>query len=379
MAKKTLKIVADDKIPFLKGVLEPFAEVRYLGGNKIKKEHLMDADVLIIRTRTKCTRELLEGTRVKFIATATIGFDHIDTGWCSLNGVQWINAPGCNSSSVQQYIASVLVTLASRKGESLEGKTLGVIGVGHVGSKVASLGRLLGMNVLLNDPPRARKEGKGQFTGLAELLNRSDIVTLHVPLMKEGEYATWHMASNDFFAQIKEKACFINASRGEVTDTEALKKAIALKKTGAVAIDVWEKEPFIDLELLQWADIATPHIAGYSQDGKAMGTAMAVRAVSDFFHLPLLDWYPDALTPPANPVISIKEGAGQSILTQSIRHTYDVTEDDCRLRTSPETFEQQRGQYPLRREFGAYRVQAGSIPSSDKELLSQLGFKVEDK
>ena len=193
-----MKIICDNKIPFLRGVLEPFAQVVYLPGKETTPEVVRDADALITRTRTKCNEALLKGSQVQVIATATIGFDHIDTAWCDRNGIFWENAPGCNSGSVQQYIASVLVTLARKYGFRLADKTLGVVGVGHVGRKVARIASLLGMKVLLNDPPRARKEGSEGFVGLDELLQKANIVTLHVPL----DDSTRAMADADFFGKM---------------------------------------------------------------------------------------------------------------------------------------------------------------------------------
>ena len=188
-----MKIVCDNKIPFLRGALEPYAEVVYLPGAETTPEVVKDADAVVTRTRTRCDASLLEGSRVRAIATATIGFDHIDTTWCEAHGIAWSNAPGCNSWSVKQYISSVLAVLAQRHGLKLDTLTLGVVGVGNVGSKVAEVGRAYGMRVLLNDPPRARAEGPEAFTDLDTLLAESDIVTVHVPLTRGGEDATWHL------------------------------------------------------------------------------------------------------------------------------------------------------------------------------------------
>ncbi|MCX6309498.1 MAG: erythronate-4-phosphate dehydrogenase, partial [Bacteroidia bacterium] len=189
-----MKFIIDDKIPYIQGALEPFGEVLYLSGPKTTPEIVKDADAIITRTRTICNEELLAGSSVKIIATATIGFDHIDTDYCDKSGIRWTNAPGCNSKSVEQYIASALFVLAERKGFELKGKTIGVVGVGQVGSKVAKVCELFGMNVLLNDPPRSRKEGEEQFCSLQRILEESDIITLHVPLNLLGEDATFHLA-----------------------------------------------------------------------------------------------------------------------------------------------------------------------------------------
>ena len=274
-----MKVVCDSAIPFLKGALEPYCQVVYAPGSEISREMVMDADALVIRTRTRCNAALLEGTKVRFIATATIGYDHIDTQWCESHGIKWTNAPGCNSWSVQQYIGSLLVTMSRTLGFSFREKTIGVVGVGNVGSKVARLAVLLGFRVLLCDPPRARKEGSGQFVSLDEIISRSDIITLHVPLIRDGEDATFHMFDESRLASMNQNQILINSSRGEVVDDAALKNALTQKKILAASLDVWENEPQIDPELLSLLFTGTPHIAGYSVDGKATGTTMSVQAL----------------------------------------------------------------------------------------------------
>ena len=221
-----MKIVCDNKIPFLRGVLEPYAEVVYLPGKETTPEVVRDADAIITRTRTICDESLLKGSSVKVIATATIGFDHIDTGWCEEHGIIWRNAPGCNSWSVKQYMSSVLVSLSRMRSFDLEGKTLGVVGVGNVGSKVAQAASALGMKVLLNDPPRERREGSGGFVSLDEILRRSDIITLHVPLSREGEDATWHLFDAERIGKMNPSQILVNSSRGPVVDNAALKQAL---------------------------------------------------------------------------------------------------------------------------------------------------------
>ncbi|MFN8209070.1 MAG: 4-phosphoerythronate dehydrogenase PdxB [Bacteroidales bacterium] len=358
-------------------MLEPFAEVRYLPGASIKQKDLIDADALLVRTRTRCNAELLSGTAVKFIATATIGYDHIDTAWCESKGIHWTNAPGCNSWSVHQYMASALLLLAQKKNYTLRGKTLGIIGVGHVGSKIATLGEALGMKVLLNDPPRARKEGSAQFTGLDDLLKQSDIVSLHVPLNQVGPDKTWHLADYAFFSALREGAWFVNASRGEVMDTPAVKHAVKTGRIGALVLDVWEHEPDIDRELLSLADIATPHIAGYSVDGKAMGTAMSVQALGTYFNLPVTRWFPADLPAPSLPVLKTEIAEDvQNALATIIAQTYDIFEDDKRMRESPETFEKQRGSYPPRREFTSFKVKAEKTDELS-DALKQIGFTIQ--
>jgi len=375
---RMLKVVADDKIPFLKGVLEPYAEVVYLPGGKITHESLIDADALLIRTRTKCTESLLEGTKVKFIGTATIGFDHIDTHYCDGNEIFWTNAPGCNSSSVQQYITSALLKISADQNFILKDKTLGIIGVGNVGSKVEKIARAIGMNVLLNDPPRAREEGIGKFSGLNLVLAESDIITVHVPLNLAGEDFTCHLFEEETFSRIRKRAWFINSSRGEVMDTPALKSAIMCHKLAGAVIDVWENEPDIDLELMDLSLIATPHIAGYSADGKANGTAMTVNSLCRYFRLPLTNWYPDNVPPPAEPFISIDclNKNDEAIIREAVFHTYDILEDDSSLRNAPADFEKLRGGYHIRREFPSYRIKLLNGSEKIAKTLKEIGFLV---
>ncbi len=373
-----MKIVADDKLPFLKGVMESVAEVVYLPGSKTTPDDVRDADALITRTRTKCNAALLEGSQVRFLATATIGYDHFDTEYLDRKGIAWTNAPGCNSSSVAQYITSALLNLAVKHGFQLPGKTLGVIGVGNVGKKIAKLGRALGMNVLLNDPPRADVEGKDGFVDLECLLKESDIVTTHVPLESGGKYPTFHLAGQDFFARMKNGAFYINSSRGEVCAPAILKENLRSGKLAGAILDVWEDEPDIDLELLKMLDFGTPHIAGYSTDGKANGTAMSVNAISRVFDLPLKEWYPANVPAPAEPCIEVSEsGNFEADMLKIVSRSYNIADDCRRLRQSPETFEKQRGDYPLRREFPAYTV-TGKLSGQLKNALTGLGFQVED-
>lgn len=374
-----MKIVCDNKIPFLRGVLEPYAEVVYMPGKETTPELVKDADAIITRTRTVCNESLLKGSAVKVIATATIGFDHIDTDWCEANGIIWRNAPGCNSWSVKQYISSVLVALAQKHGFSLEGKTLGVVGVGNVGSKVAVAARALGMKVLLNDPPRARKEGQEGFVSLDELMAGSDIITLHVPLSKDGEDATWHLFDGDRIASMGKEQILINSSRGPVVDNKALKAALQAGSIKAAVLDVWEGEPELDPELIALLDITTPHIAGYSADGKANGTMASVRTVAEILGLPLTDWTPSGVPAPEQNLEFEIDAQGKSceeVLREAVLYTYDVREDSDRLRNAPELFEKLRGDYQIRREPSAFSLVLKSGTAQEVEALEAIGFKV---
>ena len=377
-----MKVVCDSAIPFLKGALEPYCEVVYARSSEICSETVKDADALIIRTRTRCDSKLLEGSKVRFIATATIGYDHIDTKWCESHGIRWTNAPGCNSWSVQQYIGSLLVTMSRTLGFSFREKTLGVVGVGNVGSKVARLAALLGFRVLLCDPPRARREGPGPFVSIDEIIGRSDIITLHVPLIRDGEDATFHMFDSSRLAKMNQNQILINSSRGEVVDGAALKNALAQKKILAASLDVWENEPQIDPELLSLLFTGTPHIAGYSVDGKATGTTMSVQALGKFFDLPCKDWEVTEVPPSLQPTefsIDVTGKTPQEVLADAILHTYDIKNDDAALRADVASFEKQRSHYPVRREFPAFSVKTQNDDTGRSTVfLREAGFYIDD-
>jgi len=374
-----LSIVVDAKIPFIKGVLEPYADVVYLEGNRIDATTVKHADALIVRTRTRCDATLLDGSSVRFIATATIGTDHIDTCYCDAHGIAWTNAAGCNSGSVCQYVASVLAWLVMEKNVDLSSLTLGVVGCGHVGSKIARLGRLLKMKVLVNDPPLERLTHEGEFTSLENLLTASDIVTLHTPLTREGCDKTFHLIGEKELAMMKSDAWLINSSRGEVVDGEALYNTLTTRCLAGAVLDVWENEPDISADLLREVSLGTPHIAGYSADGKATATALSVRALSRFFELPLNDWSPARIPVPADPLLFQLDAAHKTdseLFSEAEMHTYNIAEDDKRLRQSLLDFENQRGSYPVRREFQAYTVHLRNAQKEDVRLLEQLGFLV---
>ena len=372
----TMKIVADDKIPFLKGALEPFAEVCYVPGNMITKEIVAGADALLVRTRTKCNEALLKGSAVKFIGSATIGFDHIDTVYCEKKNITWANAPGCNSTSVCQYVVSALLKLSLDKGIGLKGKTLGIVGVGNVGSKVEKAAKALGMTVILNDPPRAKRENRKCFDSLDAVLEKSDIITLHVPLTLSGENNTFHLFDDHLFTKIKKKAWLINTSRGEVVCSTALKKSLNAGIIAGAILDVWENEPHIDKNLMDNVFIATPHIAGYSSDGKANGTAMIVGSLCRFFNIGLTDWKPQDIPPPENSTITIatENKSSEEIIGEAVFHSYDISVDNRFLKNSPATFEKQREKYRIRREFNSFSVTLQGENIEAERTLRELGF-----
>lgn len=345
MCNKRLKIVADKAIPFLEGVFDPYADMTYLPGDKIGPEDVRDADVLMVRTRTKCNADLLEGSKVKFIATATIGTDHIDFPYCDSKGIVVRNAPGCNAGGVMEYVFSALYGLASRKSISLQGDTIGIIGVGHVGSLIERMGRALGFKILKCDPPRAEAEGSFGFCDLEYLLQNSQIVTLHVPL----DETTRGMANSEFFSLMQPGAFFINAARGEVVCDDALKAAIP--KLGPVIIDTWNHEPDIDIDLMDKVAIATPHIAGYSYQGKQNGTAAAVRAVAHYFGITeLYEFFPKTNLPENEAVKLDLKDLNQGEIASVLQYNYPIFTDDFMLRLNPENFDKLRSEYNYRRE-----------------------------
>ena len=341
-----MKIIIDKAVPFVEGILEPYAEVRYLDGLAIGKDDVSDADALIVRTRTKCNKDLLEGSRVKFIATATIGTDHIDLDYCKDKGIYVQNAAGCNAGGVMNYVLSAIYGSASRKRMRLEGCTVGIIGAGNVGSRVARALQILGFKVLLCDPPRAEREGPAQFCDLDFLLRNSDIVTLHVPLNQ----STRGMADARFFSKMKLGAIFVNTSRGEVVVEEDLLASVT--KLGSVIIDVWQHEPDVNKGLVASVDIATPHIAGYSYQGKLLGSSMSVRSLARFFGIKeLYDFFPQPDNEQIDAVKLDLRGKSEGQIASVIQYNYPIFTDDFIFRVDPERFEYLREHYRYRREF----------------------------
>lgn len=325
-----MKAIVDDKIPYIRGQIEQLAdEVIYLTGSAISREDVRDADVLIIRTRTRCDHTLLEGSKVKLIVTATIGYDHIDTDYCESAGIRWTNCPGCNANSVCRYVHHALEATGRLNPEL----TVGVVGVGHVGSLVAADLEACGMKVLRCDPPRddAHDYVEGHpFVSLSVIQHEADIITFHTPLTKEGPYATCHMADEHFFRHLPHRPLIINASRGGVVDNGALLQALHDGRVADAVIDTWEGEPIVNRELLQQVSIATPHIAGYSADGKANATRMSLEAVAQFLG---------------------RDFTPQIVLPDAPKLTVETLRDDSeRLKQWPEGFEELRGNYPVRRE-----------------------------
>ncbi|MDO4319970.1 MAG: 4-phosphoerythronate dehydrogenase [Bacteroidales bacterium] len=335
MATDPLKVIIEQNVPFM-GVLQPYAQVEFMPARLITPETVADADAIVVRTRTRCDAALLAGSKVKFVGTATIGTDHIDLDWCAANGITVANAPGCNAPAVAQYVFSSIIRLVNRQ---LRQHTIGIVGVGHVGRIVEQWARALEMPVMLCDPPRQRAEGGDQWSTLDDIARRADIITFHTPLTREGNHATWHLADADFFGRLRRGPIIINAARGPVTDTAAWIDAIDSGITGPAVVDCWEDEPRISLDLLERAAIGTPHIAGYSLQGKIRASQMVLTALCRQFGLPELRVAEPAPAPTA-----------RSITPSMAWRSYDPMADSEALRNAPAAFEQLRNSYNLRNE-----------------------------
>lgn len=333
--KKRPRIIVDDNIPFIKGRLEPFADTVYADQFGFTPELVRDADAMVIRTRTRCDENLLKGSKVKIIATATIGMDQFDLGWCRDNGITCRNSPGCNAPGVAQYVWSALL----RSGFDPERHTLGVVGCGNVGSIVADWGRRLGADVLVNDPPKAAAGASlPGHAELPELLREADAVTLHTPLTRDGEWPSFHLIDEAALALMKPGALLVNAARGPVADNAALRRAVASGHIRAV-IDTWEGEPKLDKELLSLLKYGTFHIAGYSLEGKQRATRMVLEAIGEHF-----GFAPD---------LSGLEGpykAPARISAKAILDSYNPISDTLQLKADPDAFDTLRANYSFRRE-----------------------------
>ena len=345
-----MKIVMDEKIPYLADALTKMGyNIVAKPGDGISATDVKDAEALFVRTRTFCNAQLLEGSAVRFIGTATIGYDHIDNAYCRSRGIYWTSAPACNAGGVLQYVQSAIHLWCKKKGCSLQELTIGIVGVGAIGSRIASWAQDAGMRVLLNDPPR-EAAGETGFVSLQQIADESDIITFHPTLTRDGEYPSYHLAGEEFFDSLQRTPLFINASRGPVADNAALLSAYKNGKVADIVIDVWEGEPNINHELLDVSFIATPHIAGYSAEGKLNATNIVLRKFAEFIEykkqLPLA-----TLPAPAQPTIkSSNEG-------DAFIEIYNPMRDTEALKKNPEIFEALRNNYNFRREPSAYEIE----------------------
>lgn len=344
-----MKVVVDEGIPYVKDAIGTITgDVAYAPGDSFTPELIKDADALIVRTRTLCNRELLEGSNVQFIATATAGYDHIDTRYCREAGISWISTPGANANAVAEYVEAALLLLQKDRGIPLNRMKIGIVGVGNVGAKVSEKANAHGLSILENDPPRAAREGNGHFVTLEQIARECDIISFHTPLIMEGEYKTYHLADKEFFHLLKKKPFIINTARGEVIDTAAMLVTMKRKRISDVIIDVWENEPDISRALLKRAYVATPHIAGYSADAKGNAVRMALEGLCKHFNIT------DAEINIELPRLRITTKKLYNNYGDIALITYDPRRDTKKLKKEPERFEEFRNNHPLKREAEVY-------------------------
>lgn len=384
-----MKIIADQNIPFVEACFSSIGQVTLVAGRQITPEIIKDADALLVRSITKVNKDLLEGSRIKFVATATIGTEHVDQAYMASNDIGFASAPGSNANSVAEYIVAALLTLGKKNKFRLEGKSIGIVGVGNVGSRVAKKCQALGMNVVLNDPPLQRQTGDPKYRPLEEIF-ACDFVTMHTPLTKDGPDKTFHLADASFFAAMKDGAVFLNSSRGKVQDEAALKTAMQSGKLSSVVLDVWETEPNVDPWLLRQVDLSTPHIAGYSFDGKVAGMTMIYEAFCHHFNVPSEHTAQDFLPIPETAQICLTGDPlakdDECILHDIVQQIYVINRDDFNMREillQPEAergawFDALRKNYPIRREFQNTTVQLADTQSTLAKKLYGIGFQVKD-
>jgi erythronate-4-phosphate dehydrogenase len=387
-----MKIICSSSVAYAREAFETLGDVVVLRDRGMTAADVRDAEVLIVRSTTKITPELLDGSRIRFVGTATIGTDHMNLPYLERRGIRWCYAPGCNANSVSEYVTSALLSLAVRHRFCLAGKTIGVGGGGNVGSKVVLKARALGLRVLQNDPPRQRIEqpegpsAAGPFHSLAQVLAESDIVTLHVPLTYDGPDQTYHLADERFFRNMKRGGIFLNAARGPVVQTESLLGALADGAVGHAVLDTWEPEPAYPGELLNRVDLGTPHIAGYSFEGKVQGTYMIYAEACRFLGCAPL-WSPGPVLESlggAELRFTPKSGSGEQALWDIAKQVYNIESDDLNMRQGNAAdaearashFDALRREYPIRREFPSARVIGCPESSPLGNVICALGFHV---
>jgi len=380
-----MKIVADENIPYAAECFSSVGEVEVVGGREIGPSVVRDADIVLVRSVTRVDSDLLAGSKVRFVGTATIGFEHIDTEYLSRSNIGFASSPGSNANSTAEYVVAALLEIGRRHNIKLEEKTIGIVGVGNVGGRVEKKAGALGMKVLLNDPPLQRATGDAKYLPLEELYD-CDFITLHTPLTFEGVDKTFHLADEKFFKSLKSGCVFFNTSRGGVVETIALKSAIKAGKLKAVVLDVWENEPNIDTELLEMVDIGTAHIAGYSLDGKVAGMIMIYKAVCKYFGFKAEFDTKSFLAEPAVPQLEVNlQAAGeQELLRETVEKIYRISEDDLKLRWILDRPQGKRGKffdglrkdYPIRREFQNTQVVFAPTCKALAKKLRGIGFKV---
>jgi erythronate-4-phosphate dehydrogenase len=369
-----VRVVADANIPMVEQVLGDHATVERVPGRELTRDALRGVSVLLVRSVTRVNADLLDGTDVQFVASATIGIDHVDRAYLQQRGIGFAHAPGSNANSVAEHVVAALLWCSRNRGVRLQARTLGVVGVGNVGGRVVALAPTLGLVCLRNDPPKHRASADPAYLPLEQVLAQADIVTLHVPLTAEGPDPTYHLANDAFFGAMKSGAVFVNTSRGDVVDEAALRRHRG--KLGAVVLDVWSGEPCIATDTLALADVATPHVAGYSYDGKLCGTQMVCEAACAHYGLsPAMDIVAEA----GRERVSIDVTGAGDPLYDAVMRAYPIGDEDARLRAvvdmpAPQRgphFDRLRREYPRRLEYRHYTVNGAG---KDGAVLSGLGF-----
>jgi erythronate-4-phosphate dehydrogenase len=381
-------ILVDENIPFGAEVFGTLGTVRRKHGREIRPADLADVDLLIVRSITRVNRALLAGTPVRFVATATSGSDHVAADELRDLGVTFYAALGCNANSVAEYMTAAWLHLARRTNRTLRGLRVGVVGVGHVGSLVAAKARALGMEPVLNDPPKARVGGGGDYRALNELAG-CDIVTCHTPLTRDGDDPTWHLIGADFMARMPRGSWLCNGGRGGVVDEAALHAALDRDQFGACVLDVWDDEPAVDGRLLGRVSIASPHIAGYSLEGKLNGTSMVYEAACQFLGEPVRWRMEEAAPPPTVPCVEVdaRGRVDDVVLDEVVSRVYPIADDDARMRATlavPDVergraFDRLRKDYPVRREFRFTRVRTIGASPAARAALAGLQFVVDEQ
>ncbi|SUC01731.1 erythronate-4-phosphate dehydrogenase [Proteus vulgaris] len=370
-----MKILVDENMPYAEQLFRQLGEVKAVSGRPLPIDELNDSDALMVRSITKVNESLLSGKPVRFVGTATAGFDHVDIAWLEQQKVGFSSAPGCNAIAVVEYVFSALMMLAEQDGFQLTDKVVGIVGVGNVGGRLATRLRALGVNVLLCDPPRADNGDNEEFHSLETLLEKADILTFHTPLNKSGPYKSYHLINESNLEKLPDGRILINASRGEVVDNQALLAVLEKGKSLRVVLDVWEPEPDLSIELLNKVDIGTPHIAGYTLEGKARGTTQVFEAYCDFIGQPQQVELSTLLPAPTISTISVQGVLTQTLLKQLIHLVYDVRRDDAPLRKVASVkgeFDKLRKLYPVRREWSSLHVICDNQITAN--ILSAIGF-----
>jgi len=377
-----MKIIVDENIEFGIEAFQQFGDVALSHGRKITNEILKDVAVLIVRSITDVNEELLRNTPVKFVGTATIGTDHLDKDFLKSNNISYSSAPGCNSFAVAEYVFTSVTQIAHENNFNLSDKTLGVIGYGNIGKKITKFANVLGIKTYVNDPPLQREGYEYDFCSLDEALN-CDIITFHVPLNKTGIDKTFHLLDEQRINELKPGTILINTSRGGVVDKIALLKRLQNKNDLTVVLDVWENEPRINSELLKKVFIGTPHIAGYSYEGKVNGTIMIYNSLCDFMNKEKL-WEPTLKPVDSNKIIPGKSQSITELLYQITKKIYNISEDSTALKNLADLhqdelgkhFDQLRKNYKLRREFNNYFVTSQNLSSEQAAILQSLRFNL---